>query len=125
MKIICLILLLRSGLMAQPAPRQHPLVKIDNLAVAKSDTVRIRGYATDIYVCPPCPPGAQCKPCIENHFMVTNKKTKDPQKPGLRARVFSENSNRVVSGRRYELVVYFRSKVRTVDNLGLISMHPK
>jgi hypothetical protein len=125
MKAICLILLLNPGLMAQPTPRKYPLVSIDHLAAAKSDTVRIVGYAADIYVCPSCPPGAQCKPCIENHFFMTDRKPRDPQNPGLKVRVFTDNPNGISAGRKYEAVVYFRGSKRTPENLGLISMRQK
>lgn len=125
MRIVYLILLLSPGLMAQPAPRKYPLVSIDHIADTKSDTVRFVGYATDIYVCPPCPPGAQCKPCLENHFFMTPRRIRDPQNPGLKVRIFTDNPNAIEAGKRYEVVVHFRGSNRTPENLGLISIRPK
>jgi hypothetical protein len=32
--------------------------------------VRLTGYMVDAYLCPPCPPGAMCKPCM-SHSSIT------------------------------------------------------
>ncbi|MSP03451.1 MAG: hypothetical protein EXR07_20780 [Acetobacteraceae bacterium] len=34
--------------------------------------VTIAAYATSIYACPPCPEGAQCKPCIGDHILTSD-----------------------------------------------------
>jgi hypothetical protein len=36
-------------------------------------------YVLEIHKCPPCPPGAQCKPCLGDYFVITdNLDEKDP-----------------------------------------------
>ncbi len=34
----------------------------------------LRGYVSKIYTCPPCPPGATCKPCIGDNIVLSEKK---------------------------------------------------
>jgi hypothetical protein len=56
------------------------------------DSCFITCYIIGTYTCQPCPPGANCKPCIGNHLMIadeaTEKKnyirllTSDPEKYG-------------------------------------------
>jgi hypothetical protein len=73
--LVCLMLPLH-----QDATQQPPLLTFNDL---KRDEVagpfRIEGYVFETYKCPPCPPGAMCKPCIGDHAVITdNLDKKDP-----------------------------------------------
>lgn len=106
---------------------KSPLVHISTLNLAKSDTVRLKGYVFDIYVCPPCPVGAQCKPCMENHFTVVEKRPSDPFKVPLesRLRIFTSRPDSLKVGKRYMFTVQFRNKKTSpADNVTLISFRP-
>jgi hypothetical protein len=37
-------------------------------------TVRVKAFLLDVYNCPKCPKGAQCKPCSAPHFWVSDRK---------------------------------------------------
>ena len=49
---------------AAPGGAAVPSLSLDQARQAGSGkTVRVVGYVVGSYVCPPCPPGATCKPC--------------------------------------------------------------
>jgi len=72
----------------------------------RTSTVTVWGYVSKIYTCPPCPPGAMCKPCMGDNIVLSeqDKKldsytltgsdlvvfTKDPEALKLGARVVLE-----------------------------------
>lgn len=35
-------------------------------------TFQITGYVLDKYTCPPCPPGAHCKPCMPDYILIVD-----------------------------------------------------
>jgi hypothetical protein len=107
--------------------KPFPLVRLGSLDKATSDTIRVKAYVFDIYVCPPCPEGAMCKPCIENNFTAVEEKPVDPFKVAheKRVRVFMERPDSLKVGKQYLFVVRFRNKTTSPeDNLTLISFKP-
>ena len=74
---------------------------------------RIRGYVIETYECPPCPPGAQCKPCIGNYIVITdNVNEKDP-KFIRRLRVFTGKTKPLFTSKEnYLFTVKVRGKVQ-------------
>lgn len=101
-----------------------PLVHIKKLDRSKADTVRIKAYVFDIYVCPPCPKGAQCKPCMENNLTAVEEEPVDPQQVSLesRLRIFMTHPDSLKVGKRYIFTVRFRNKkVSPLDNVDLLS----
>jgi hypothetical protein len=103
--------------------KTYPLVKFDEIESAKSDTIRIRAVVLDVYVCPVCPPGMICKPCIPNHFTIIKEKIDDREKlmKAQRMRIFMDQPQSLKSGQRYEFVVRFRSKENRAENLEWIA----
>ena len=72
---------------SQKQSHKYKLVSFSELGKVREDTVRLKVYVLDIYVCPPCPKGMQCKPCIENNFTAVEEKPVDifkilPEKKG-------------------------------------------
>jgi hypothetical protein len=109
---------------SQKSGRSYPLVKIGTLEKQNADTVRINAFVLDIYLCPPCPPPAQCKPCIGNHFTATDEKPTDPTKIGYEKRleIFTERPDSLKAGKRYMITVAIRNrKVNPRDNVTLVS----
>lgn len=39
-------------------------------------TFEVAGYVVKIYECPECPPGAQCKPCMPDHIVVAERRSR-------------------------------------------------
>ena len=72
-----------------------------------SGTFVIKGFISYIYKCPPCPPGALCKPCMPDNAIVSQKYEPDT--------MYTDHANHVVVltpdgakltiGKQYELTV--------------------
>ena len=125
--VLFLGLLLAGAVQSQKPQRKYPLVSITDLSKSSADTVRLKVYVLDIYICPPCPKGMQCKPCIENNFTVVEEKPIDIFKIPAenKLRIFTPHPDSVKLGRRYMLTVRFRNKKASpVDNMELISFQP-
>ncbi len=43
-------------------------------SVSIGQLFQVRGYVVKKYTCPPCPPDAQCKACMEPHIIIMNTK---------------------------------------------------
>lgn len=37
-----------------------------------NESYLVKGFVTDTYECPPCPPGAMCKPCAPPHIRLAD-----------------------------------------------------
>jgi len=82
--IFTLVCLPTTGALCQNKipPQKPPLLTFDDLK--RNDGVegsfRIENaYVIEIHKCPPCPPAAQCKPCLGDYLVVTdNIDEKDP-----------------------------------------------
>jgi hypothetical protein len=104
--------------------KKYPQVRIADLEKNSADTVELKAFVLDVYHCPPCPPGAICKPCIENNISVVEDKPDDITKIPLekRVRIFISNQKEFEMGKHYLFVVTFRNKKSSPkDNLTLIS----
>ena len=101
-----------------------PTVTFSGLKKSLADTVLVRAYVMDIYVCPPCPEGMQCKPCMENNFTIVEEKPVDVFKIPLekRLRIFMPHPDSLKMNRRYWFTIRFRNKkTNPVDNAELVS----
>jgi hypothetical protein len=90
---------------------------------------RIWGYVSKIYKCPPCPPGAHCKPCMGNNFVLSQVKrrlglyTLDD----LDVIVFAAHPEQVQLGKLYEVTVRDagrRHSNRNINDLRLVRFRP-
>ena len=84
-----------------------PLLTFDDLK--KNDRVegsfRIEGFVLDIYKCPPCPPGAMCKPCIPDNVVITDTaEPKDLSKVN-RLRIYTEKVDQFEQKKKYSFTV--------------------
>lgn len=93
--------------MAQRA-HNYPMVKFNRINLIDSDTFRIRIKVLDQYHCPPCSAGAQCKPCIGDHIIVSENRKSEKQT----LRVFTNNPDQFEKGKIYILTVRSRVSVR-------------
>lgn len=88
---------------------------------------RIEGFVMQVYECPPCPEGAQCKPCLGDHVVITdNLQEKDPALI-KRLRIFNKQPDDFVVGRKYSFLVKVRGKIhagRAVEDVDLIGSMP-
>ena len=49
---------------------KQKIYSIAELNSTLPDTCLVHAYISFISVCPPCPPGMQCKPCIGDHLQL-------------------------------------------------------
>src|SRR5436190_17151209 len=86
---VAFILLAANSGFAQRTPlKEFPWITISQIADCKSDTFLIKAKVVELYTCPPCPPGAICKPCIGNHLTVEDTDAAEP----LRSLVFVKST---------------------------------
>src|SRR5438876_216399 len=105
--LILVCLSLRPALSQNPSIQEPPLLTFSDLPQSDSTkgTFRIEGYVIDIYKCPPCPPGAMCKPCIPNNIVVTdNIEEKDLSKI-KRLRIYTEKPEQFELKKKYLFTV--------------------
>ena len=78
----------------------------------------------DIYKCPPCPPGAMCKPCIPNNIVVTdNIEEKDLSKI-KRLRIHTDKPEQFELKKKYLFTVKVKGTLpldRAITDVELIS----
>jgi hypothetical protein len=83
---------------------------------------RIRdAYVIEIYKCPPCPSGAQCKPCLGDYIVVTNKL--DEKNPLLRMRLRIFGFGNFELKKKYSLPTQVRGSVpkgKPIQDLDLV-----
>jgi hypothetical protein len=82
-------------------------------------------YVIEIHKCPPCPPGAQCKPCLGDCIVIANNL--DEKDPLLikRLRVYTDQPERFELKQKFSFVAKVRGKVpsgKPIENLDLIDL---
>jgi hypothetical protein len=88
---------------------------------------RIVGYVINTYKCPPCPPGAMCKPCIPDNIVVTDNLDEQDASKIKRLRISTEKPEQFELKKKYIFTVRVRGKVpsgRAIQDVDLISFEP-
>lgn len=44
-----------------------------NMKTLLNKEIRVRGFLTEVYACPPCPRGARCQKCRKPHFYIADR----------------------------------------------------
>lgn len=106
--------------------RKPPLITFAGLNRSDLDEgpFRIEGYVMQVYKCPPCPEGAQCKPCLGDHVVITDNF--DEKDPALikRLRIFTSKPEQFEVSKKYCFLVKVRGKIRegkAIEEVELIS----
>jgi len=111
--------------------RDPPLITFAQLNRSDLDDgpFRIEGHVTEVYKCPPCPEGAQCKPCLGDHLVITDNP--DEKDPALirRLRIFSRRPEleELEIAKQYSFLVKVRGRLRNgkpLEEVDLISFTP-
>lgn len=109
--------------------RKPPLINFAGLNRSDLDEgpFQIEGYVTEIYKCPPCPEGAQCKPCLGDHLVITDNP--DEKDPALirRLRIFAKRPEleKFEVTKKYSFLVSVRGKLhdgKPVADVDLIAL---
>lgn len=112
------------------APAQElPLLTFTDLQRNDSieGTFRIVGYVLDIYKCPPCPPGAMCKPCIPDNIVVTDNIEEKDFSRIKRLRISTDKPEQFELKKKYSFTVKIKGKVppgRAISDVELVSFEP-
>ena len=108
------------------AQSRPPHIRWNQLKDTRKDTIEIKGYVFEVYICPPCPEGATCKPCIPNNITLVEKKFNDPQRVPLegRLRVYTEQPDAFKPGDRYNFTIGRKGKQSFEYEAQLIGYRP-
>jgi hypothetical protein len=123
--VVCLLSAL-SFLPDRTSAQDPPLLTFNDLQKNDSSkgTFRIVGYVIDIYKCPPCPPGAMCKPCIPDNIVVTDDIDEKDFSKIKRLRISTDKPEQFETKRKYTFTVKLKGKVpsgRAIQDVDLIS----
>ena len=135
MKHALLILLVLATLLAPTTftlgqePAKSPLLAFDDLK--KNDRIegsfRIEGYVLDIYKCPPCPPGAMCKPCIPDNVVITDTADSKDLSKVNRLRIYTERADQFEQKKKYSFTVKLKQPFppgQAITAVDLVSFEP-
>ena len=126
--VVCLVPALSFSQDKTPTPELPRLTFSD---LKRNDSIEgaftIVGLVIQTYKCPPCPPGAMCKPCLGDHIVVTdNIEEKDPALI-QRLRIFTDKPEQFELKQKYTFTVKVKGKVpsgRAIQDVDLISFEP-
>jgi hypothetical protein len=103
--IFLLVCLSGAGALCQDKtpPQQPPLLTFTDLERngVGEQAFRIVGYVIDIYKCPPCPPGAMCKPCIPDNIVVTDNVEEEDLSKVKRLRIYADEPEQFEVKKKY------------------------
>jgi hypothetical protein len=98
-----LLLLICLGSFSLRAQKQHhkTVKSVTELNSLSPDTCLITAFVTSIYKCPPCPPGAICKPCIGDHVTISDV----PNTTDKSIRVLTKDFEKYSVGKKYTFLI--------------------
>jgi len=84
----------------------------------------IEGYVRSVYECPPCPKGAQCKPCLGDHIIIAESRNarNTPGDPEAHLLIFSTNPTQFKTGKRYLFSAKVRGRIREGEKLEQVEL---
>lgn len=96
-------------------------IKQRNLAIRTYNT---EGYVVKRYECPPCPPGAQCKPCMKDNIVISeNNKLLDTYTlTNSEIIVFANNPKQFELGKKYSFSVKLLDSKSTNEPINDIEL---
>lgn len=105
--------------MAASAASSNSLSVADLVAKRPTEgSFKITGYIAKIYTCPPCPPGAACKPCMGDNVVLCDRKAPIASYDGMAEDaliVFGTGPKlaRLRLGKRYRVTIEVRATRHT------------
>lgn len=90
-----------------------------------SGTYNTEGYVVKIYTCPPCPKGAQCKPCMRDNIVISenNKLLETYSLSDKEIILFSDNPNQFDLGKKYKFsikILDYKSTGESINDIEII-----
>ena len=126
--VLATLLALATFTLAQESAKP-PLLTFDDLK--NNDGIdgpfRIEGYVLDIYKCPPCPPGAMCKPCIPDNVVITDTAGPKDLSKINRLRIFADKPDQFERKKKYSFTVKLKQPFpagQAITSVDLVSFEP-
>jgi hypothetical protein len=116
---------------AQNKTQEPPPPRLTFSDLKRNDSIKgtfiVVGFVIQTYKCPPCPPGAMCKPCLGDHTVITdNLDEKDPAL-SRRLRIFTDKPEQFDLQKKYLFTVKIKGTVapgHAIQDVDLISFEP-
>ena len=88
-------------------------------------TYETEGYVADIYTCPPCAPGYECKPCWQDYIVVVQGKDVplDSQPNDKKIVIFTDEARTFEIGKKYSFLAQIldvKTTNQKLNNMKLI-----
>lgn len=79
-----------------------------------------KGFVAKVYTCPPCPPDAQCKPCMGNNIVISeeNKSLDNYDLTEKEMIIFTVKAKEFTKGKKYNFKVKIINSNKTSANLN-------
>ncbi|MEZ5345882.1 MAG: hypothetical protein R2681_10050 [Pyrinomonadaceae bacterium] len=115
---------------ADEPPGAEPITIADlNRRKPEKGTFRTKGYVAKVFVCPACPPNAQCKPCMKNNIVISEEKSTlenyDIGETGLI--IFTKEAKKYAAGEEYEFMIRiteYKTTASELNDIELINSKP-
>ncbi len=102
------------------------LISISELNKQKPEngTFETKGFIAKVFTCPPCPPGAQCKPCMKDNIVISEeKKTLENYDIGhTELIIFTNEDKKYAVGEQYEFKIRITENKTTASELNDIEL---
>jgi|GEM_PF-1485446 hypothetical protein len=90
-----------------------------------SGTYNTEGYVVKIYTCPPCPKGAQCKPCMRDNIVISkiNKLIETYTLSDNEMILFANNPKQFELGKKYKFsvkILDYKSTNEPINDVEII-----
>jgi hypothetical protein len=112
---------------ASPQLTNHSSLSIHELKQLNptSGSYSTEGYVAKIYVCPPCPAGAICKPCLQDSNIVISEQKETLEQAALtdtEMLIFVSHPEQFTLGAKYTYVVQVTGAHTTGDSLNDVQL---
>ena len=101
----------------RPEPPVYRISELNTLNPAYG-TYEVSGFVVKVYECPVCPEGAQCKPCMPDHIVIAERRSRfaEYMLTNKEMIVFVDDPSVFKVNRRYRFLIQILN-VKTVDQV--------
>ncbi|MBZ0166215.1 MAG: hypothetical protein K8I00_05355 [Candidatus Omnitrophica bacterium] len=119
--LFALILMMTLGTPAaalEPVPQTVYRISELNGINPRFGTYEVWGYVVKVYECPPCPEGAQCKPCMADHIVIAERRSRFAEYvlTDREMIVFTDDNSDLHLNRKYRFLIQIMN-VKTTDQI--------
>lgn len=112
----------KSPVRSYPEIGSYRVIPIAELKDKKihSGEYNIEGFVVKIYTCPPCPPGANCKPCMKDNIVVStnNRKLETYSLSHQEVILFGKDVQQFKMGEKYRFSIKVTNEKTTGETIN-------